>query len=97
MFKSGSHGHTVTVMRTSGSIPMVSPVLHAGDAFIGLSALDVEPESDEKLFALFIIPGLPVLSLLNEGTPILLANSVPRMRLENTNKTNTPWTPYARW
>lgn len=83
-------------MHTLGSIPMVTPVLHAGDAFIGLSGLDLEPESDEKLFALFVIPGLPVFSLLNDGTPILLEDSVQRMRLENTQTPNTPWEPCAQ-
>ena len=97
LFNSAWHGHTVTVMHTLGSIPMVTPVLNAEDAFIGLSGLDVEPKSDETLFALFVIPGLPVFSLLNDGTPILLEDSVQRMRLENTQTPNTPWEPCAQW
>ena len=69
---------------------MITPVLHSGDPFIGLSELDVEPESDETLFALFVTPGLPIFSLQNDSMPILLEDSVPRMRVENTQPTNTP-------
>ena len=75
---------------------MVAPVIHAEDAVIGSLGLDVEPESDETLFAPFVIPGLLVPSLLNDGTPILLKESVLRIRLENTQLTNTPWEPCAR-
>ena len=76
---------------------MVTSVLHAGDALNSLSGLDVEPESDEAPFALSVNSGLPVFSLLNEGTPIPLEDSVSRMRIENTQSTNTPWEPFARF
>ena len=96
-FNSAWHGHIVTLMHTSGSILMVTPVLHARDALIGLSGLDVELESDKRLFALFVFPGLPVFSLLNDGTLILLEDSVPRMRIANTQTNNTPWQTCARF
>ena len=84
-------------MHISGSIPKVNLVLHAEDALIGLSELDVEPESDKRLFAFFVFPGLPVFSLLNDGTLILLEDSVPRMRIASTQSTNTPWQTFARF
>ena len=97
LFNSTWHGHIVTLMHASGTILMVIPVLHAGDASIGLSGLDVELESDKRLFALFVFPGLPVFSPLNDGTLILLEDSVPRMRIANTQTNNTPWQTCARF
>ena len=78
------HGHPVTVMHTFSSIPMVTSVLHAGDAFISLSGLEVEPKRDDILFALVLIPGLRVSPALNGGMSILLEDTVSKMCLADT-------------
>ena len=63
---------------------MVNSVLQAGDAFISLSALDVESKRDDILFALVLIPGLPVSPVMDDGMSILLEDLVSRMCLADT-------------
>ena len=80
-------------MHTFSSIPTVTSVLHAGDAFIILSGLDVEPKRDDILFALVPIPGLSVSPVLDDGISILVEDLVSRMCLADTYPYKRLWKP----
>ena len=71
----------MTVRHTFTSTAVVTSVLHAGDTFISLSGLDVEPKRDDLQFALVPMTGLPVSSVLDDGISNLLENLVSRMCL----------------
>ena len=82
---------TLTVIHSLGDIPLVTKKHHAGDALAQLSGLDIEPESDEALFAPSANSGLPSSTRREKGTIIPLEDNVPRLPIENTQLTNTRW------